>query len=192
MYDWVQGIQSLLCENGFGEIWINPTSVNKDTFHKFFRQRLNDQHVQNWNAKLQESNRFKILQVSHDDYKTEKYINLIKNPEVREIYTRLRIDMNILSTSKSQGTSQLDICPICEEEPESVGHFIFKCKQYDHVRDDFINSIATHHPPLYFSNLGENEKLNYILNVDCPKEVIGNCCKFIYKIYTARLKYIST
>ena len=69
MYDWVQGIQSLLCENGFGEIWINPTSVNKDTFHKFFRQRLNDQHVQNWNAKLQESNRFKILTIESFDNK---------------------------------------------------------------------------------------------------------------------------
>ena len=191
-HDYFQGIQYLLQENGFGSVWCDPYTVHKDTFHKYFKQRLNDQHVQNWNSIITNSTRFKTLQAVHSEYKVENYIKVIRNPEIREIYTRLRIDMNILSTSKSQGNKQLEKCPLCNVEPESVGHFIFKCKQYDHVRDDFINSIATHHPPLYFSNLGDNEKLNYILNVDCPKEVIGNCCKFIYKIYTARLKYIST
>ena len=77
--------------------------MNKEVFHKCFRERLNDQHVQNWNCKLEESHRFKILQVLHKDYKVENYTKLIKDPEVREIYTRLRIDLNILSTSKSQG-----------------------------------------------------------------------------------------
>ena len=89
-----------------------------------FRERLNDQHVQNWNTKLLEFNRFKSLQKLHNDYKNENYIKLIRDPEVREMYTRLRIDMNILSTSKSQGTLQLELCPICKEETESVGHFL--------------------------------------------------------------------
>ena len=185
----MQGIQSLLCENGFGNVWVNPSSVNKDTFHKYFRERLNDQHVQNWNTKLIESNRFKNLQILHNEYKIENYIQLIRNPEIREIYTRLRIDMNILSTSKSQGTYQLDLCPFCNVEPESVGHFLLKCIKFNDIRCDFIRSIPAHSH--HFNNLLENEKMCYLLNVHCPTEIIGQCCNFIYNIYTARVKGVS-
>ena len=188
-HEWVQGIQSIMCENGFGNVWINPSSVNKDTFHKYFRKRLNDQHVQNWNTKLTESNRFTTLKILHNDYKMENYVKLIKNPEIREVYTRLRIDMNILSTSKSQSTRQLDRCPFCNEEPESVGHFLLKCNKYNTIRSDFANSIAAHNQD--FNSLTENEKVCYILNVDCPTEIIGKCCKFVHKIYTRRMEDVS-
>ena len=36
--EWVQEIQSLLCENGYGDIWQNPKLANKDSFHKVFRE----------------------------------------------------------------------------------------------------------------------------------------------------------
>ena len=92
---WIQGVQYLLMENGFGDVWIRPDIVNKDSFHKYFRKRLNDQHVQNWRSKIFNSNRFKIMQLIHEGYRISKYIDKIKSPEIREIYTRLRIDMNI-------------------------------------------------------------------------------------------------
>ena len=86
-HEWMQGIQSLLCENGFDNVWINPESVNKDTFHKVFRERLNDQHIQKLNAKINESNRFKTLQILYNDHKLKRYITIVRDPEEREIYT---------------------------------------------------------------------------------------------------------
>ena len=62
-FDYVQGIQYLLCENGFGNVWADPRSVNRDYFHKIFKQRLNDQYLQVWNERLHNSNRFKTLKV---------------------------------------------------------------------------------------------------------------------------------
>ena len=103
-FEYIQGIQYLLCENGFGNVWANPCSVNRDNFHKTFKKRLNDQYVQDWNAKLHNSSRFKTLQVTHFEYKTQNYIDKIKNPEIREIYTRLRIYLNSLTASKIQGS----------------------------------------------------------------------------------------
>ena len=187
-YEWVQGINYLLCENGFGNVWANPTSVNKDNFHKYFRQRLNDQHVQNWNSKLLMSNRFQTLKILHGEYKVENYIKRIKNPEIREIYTRLRTDINILSTSKSQGYQQLELCPFCNDEPESVGHFLLKCDKYREVRSEFVNQISTHDVERHFESLNENEKLRYVLNVECPREITRICCSFVSRIYLQRVK----
>ena len=99
--------------------------------------------------------------------------------------------MNILTTSKSQGRQCLDTCPMCNLEPETVDHFLFKCVKYNEFRNNFINDISTHHPYNYFQNLTKDDKMRYILNVDCPSEVIGKCCKFIYNIYSSRLKDVS-
>ena len=187
-HEYIQGIQYLLQENGFGSVWVDPYSVHKDTFHKYFKQRLNDQHVQNWNSTITNSNRFKNLQALHNEYKLEKYVKEIKKPEIREIYTRLRIDMNALSTSKSQGNKQLAMCPFCNLEPESVGHFLFKCVKYNDIRLKFSNEISIQDMNIHFNNLDENNKLRYILNVECPVEATGTCCNFLYNIYTKRLQ----
>ena len=186
-HEWDQGIQSLLCENGFGHVWLDPSSVNKETFHKHFKERLNNQHIQNSNMSINESNRFKLLGTLHNEYKIKNYITIIRNPEIREIYTRLRIDMNVLSTSKSQG-AQLELCPMCNLEPETVDHFLLKCVKYSNIRNDFISEISTHHPHFNFENLLTDDKIRYILNIDCPTEVVGSCCKFIYNIYNTRVK----
>ena len=34
-HEWIQGIQYLLHENGFGHVWNNPDAMNKNTFHKY-------------------------------------------------------------------------------------------------------------------------------------------------------------
>ena len=168
-------------------MWVNPNSVDKDNFHKHFRQRLNDQYVQNWNSKLRNSTRFKTIQMLHTDYKTENYITKIKNPKIREIFTRLRVDLNVLSSSKSRGVSQLEICPCCNSETETVDHFLLKCVRFNDIRQSFFNELSVRDTNNFFNNLGGIDKLKYILNVDCPAEAIGTCCKFLDNIYSERI-----
>ena len=55
-YEWLDGIRAILSTNGFGYVWNNPLSVNKDTFHKIFRQRLHDQYIQDLKRKIESSN----------------------------------------------------------------------------------------------------------------------------------------
>ena len=109
-----------------------------------------------------------------------------KNPDIREIYTRLRIDMNILSSSKSQGPQQRELCPFCNETSESVSHFLLKCRRYDSIRNEFFDCLRRHDSFESFNIMSDNDKLQYLLNVACPTEVIGECCNFIYKIYKLR------
>ena len=100
----------MLFENGPGEIFVNPVSIDKESFHKYFRLRLNDQPLQNCNSKICNSNRFTTFQKLSDNYEMKQYIYKVKDPYTREIFTRLRIDMNLLKTLKSQGEKQNVIC----------------------------------------------------------------------------------
>ena len=116
----MQSVQHLLYENGFGDVWLNPQSVNKETFHNHFKQRLKDQFVQGWNSKLEASNRFDTLKIIHHDYKVENYVTAIRNPCIREVFTRLRIDLNILASSKTHGRDHNPMCIHCNDEHETV------------------------------------------------------------------------
>ena len=176
----------MLSSTGFGNVWDNPTLVDKDNFHKYFRQRLNEIHVQNSNSKISTSNRFDTLNKLHGEYKLENYIKCVKDPDKREIFTRLRVDLNILSTCKSQGILQLDFCPFCKIEPESVEHFLLTCSRYVHIRNKFFDRIKKHDAHFHF--ISKQEKLSYILNIECPEKVIGICCNFLSEIYSQRLK----
>ena len=185
-YSWIQGIQNMLYENGFGDVFVDPSKVDKESFHKYFRSRLNDQHVQNWNSKIRNSERFNVLQKLNCEYKMKKYIHKVRDPQIRKIFTRLRIDINLLKTSKSQGEQQNLICDYCNLEPETVDHFLLKCSKFETTRNRSFNLLSSFEPE--FLNWNDAEKLEYILDLKCSNTNIGVCCDFINKIYKEREK----
>ena len=63
--------------------------------------RLNDQFIQEWQGAISTSSHFVTRRALSIDYKLPVYINQIRNPDIRLIYTRLRADLNILSTSRA-------------------------------------------------------------------------------------------
>ena len=114
----------------------------------------------------------------------KSYITKVKDPHIREYFTRLRIDMNLLNTSKSRGEQQSDICKLCNIESETVEHFLLKCHKYENIRNEMLNSICSVEPD--FRTMNENEKMRYILDLNCPENNIGVCCNFVFKIYKQR------
>ena len=60
----------------------------------------------------------------------------------------------------------------------------FKCPLYDRQRNLFIDKIVSRSPS--FPNLDDVQKLKYIADLNCPPEVINQCCKFIAEIYALR------
>ena len=112
------------------------------------------------------------------------YITKIRNPTIREIYTRLRIDMNILATSKIHGNEHNPICPLCGHENEDVEHFLLRCTKYQDIRTENFQIIAQ--SDTEFIHLNFYEKLRYLLALKCPENSTAACCKFIHEIYKQR------
>ena len=150
-----------------------------------FKLRLYDQYRQDFFSKINNSNRFDILSSLKTDYKRSDYIDKIKSPDIRQIFTRLRIDNNILNTCKfrfNQSTSKL--CKTCRNATEGVRHFLLDCDYYKEKRDMFFKVVSNSY--YNFVQLSADQKLRFILNLDCPDNLQGPCCKFIHDIYSTR------
>ena len=63
---------------------------------------------------IKTSSRFRVLSSLKDGVELSSYITQIRNPDIRQIFTRLRIDLNFLVTCKTKMTLiQKDTCPFC-------------------------------------------------------------------------------
>ena len=183
--DWIQSVQCMLCRNGFRDVWLNPSQYDYRCFHRVFVERLDDQYRQTMASFFTSSTRFKTLALFKDGMNMSSYITSIHNPNICIIYTRLRIDMNCLSTCKTRkrmlnGT----LCNLCKSCDETVDHFLLNCKHFDDIRRPFINDVRKYTQ----SNLtyDQDRLLNFVLDLQCPPEAIPLCCKFVYKMYTKR------
>ena len=131
------------------------------------------------------SSRFQVLSSLKDGVELSPYITQTRNPDIRQIFTRLRIHLNCLVTCKTKKTLiQRDTCPFCHIDGESFEHFLLVCTHFDKLRIDFENSIRN----VFYSyeNLSLNSKLKYILDLHCPLEAVSSCCKFVSNIYKSR------
>ena len=104
--------------------------------------------------------RFTVLSTLFNRWEMSTYITAVKNPDIRNIYTRLRFDMNVLSTSRSCKNIK-DMCPLCNTEPETVSHFILKCHQFSYLRGKFYDNVSSHSPDLKDKN--DMTQLNLLL-----------------------------
>ena len=192
-FDWIQGIQFLMCSNGFGDVWRMPASVNQLNFHKIFMERLNDQSDQNVLSKLTSSTRFNVLRAlisNETKIECQTYINKIKNPSIRESFTRLRTDLNILENSKQNiHTSQTGgNCPNCSLNiKETTDHLLFKCNKFSNIRDHLYRSIRSNDNTFDDKNMTTEELLKYVLDLRCPENNVAKCCKLVRDIYDARV-----
>ena len=181
-HQWLQIIHYLLNMHGFSDIWSKP-SVPGDTFHKAFKSRADDLFNQSMIGKLQSSSIFTTLEEISDNRGHMSYILIIRSPRIRNIFLRLRIGMNILSTSRSS-RNILSTYPLCSREPETVKHFILKCCRFAGERDNFIDYITSYTP--LFRMKDDVYQLKYILGLHCPLKAISYCCKYISSIYSLR------
>ena len=174
-----------MCKNGFRNVWLDPNQVNKDTFHRLFRSRLNNQYEQLLTAKMRESNRLLLLSSLKENFHRSQYLDKIKSPDIRAIFTRLRIDMNNLNSCRFRFRKVMSPdCPNCSQQVETVEHLLLQCKTFDNLRDTFTRKMAFKYPR--FVQMSNDHKLKAILNLDCPQENINICCNYVKQIYKAR------
>ena len=193
-FEWSQSIMALLFKNGYGNVWQDPSHVDPFSFHKEFRERLDVQFVQNLTDKIETSTRFDLLKTilnKGSEFKTQPYITLINNPTVREIFTRLRTDINILESCKSNiGNSPSGgRCTFCStQELENPYHTIFVCDQFENIRQNAYMNIKSGDPVFDQNNMEPDELIKYVLDLKCPKESVRRCCSLVKNIYEARVK----
>ena len=163
--------------------WYRQLVDLHDEFYKIFINRLNVQFEQVFFGKIRESNRFTVLHNLKDTFGKSKYIDVIRNADIRLIFTQLRSDLNVLKTCKIN-TDINKNCPYGCNEQETVAHLLIRCRKFDEARSEFVSLWAI---PRYKLSNG-HYMLKYILDLECPGNLVNACCRFISKVYNSRKK----
>ena len=193
---WCQKLKKLLYKNGLGNMWNNPENYNMKQASNIFITRLNDQYKQTWFDK-QKGMAFgnKLLDLK-DTYQYSRYLDIIKNIEIRKIFVKLRTGFNTLNSSlgrfKNKNGGNADTEKDCKNcnVLESVEHFLFECKNFTDIRIKYIHKIDKLCKG--FINWNVNKKCISLLNFTFPENKERNdlektVCSFIKEMYSKRL-----
>ena len=131
---------------------------------KLFSLRAKDMYLQThvFFARTEESSResieFKNLITLKNQYQHERYLE-IKNFDNRSIISKLRLGCHNLLSETSKWSKSSDKCTQCNlNETEDAHHFLFKCKKYKKLRNNFFQLI-------YFKEAIDMSKINNLTDL---------------------------
>ncbi len=186
---WLHGVEYTLTLNGLGYIWNNMHASSNKYVYKLVKERLQDQYLQTWSS----NNPYADVGIQHG-YTCNKYLHLLKSVNIRSIFTKLRIRNSILKTSNKTlhcGNIEM-LCPMCENNTETLDHFILECTKYTEIRKSFMAEMNNFIDRFVY--LSSSTKLSIILNI-CLENIKRNAqiddyikliATFIKAIYTIR------
>ena len=195
---WIQNVERFLKSNGFANVFTNPCTVNKDTFHQIFLNRLQDMYVQDFRySTSSKTEDYTKLYSDINRYELQDYLEKIKNVEHRKFFVKLRTGNNCLFLEKGRYQSlsrEQRFCPLCNTEEENLEHFMFKCPELNVQRKSFLSKL--------YSFTGENFRLEpfnsqlkkiFTLNFKKDNDTMTNIIsKGIFDMYKAREKLESS
>ena len=180
---WGRKIKDLLERNGFGYVWMNKGVVFKRSFLKSFRLRLTDQFWQEWNAKLNEKERYVKYREFKTNHDRELYLKVINITKFRKIFTKLRLGILDIKANKVYYDETANVnCPLCNKHTENETHLLFQCPSYDYLRNKFIEK---HWPDMKKVSLAD------ILNTN-DEDKIKDLAMYIYYAMKRREYLISS
>ena len=143
-YDnWATRIKKVLCENGFGIVWMCGYVNNENLMLSKIKSRLIDVFLQNWNTKLSNNEHTYFYSCFKSYFTPEYYLssNLL-DPKLKTYLSRFRCGVSKINSHryKYYKNENFLICPFCPNQIENEIHSIFICKAYNDIRLKYIPS----------------------------------------------------
>jgi len=196
---WLQNVQYFLYTYGLGDVWTNPHLWDTSKLKQVITRRLKDIFIQKYNEYIHDeknNDKCKIVKkcVTNVQYKAAKYLDKIKSPSVRSVFTKFRLDINNTQDCKNRSFRYKHIasnlCINCNEA-QDVYHILFKCKinVIDKNRKIFYERYSKYVKD--FSSKQEADQLKeiFMLNPACADEykekafeVVCNYVKILYSL----------
>ena len=141
--NWVSNVRLFLCENGFGEVWLNQGVGNQFSFLRLFRQRLIDCRWQRWNEHIQSSSRYDLYRIiaSYDNFFMQPYLKYDLDMNLKRLIAKFRLGVSEIKTHQFRYREHRDsdlVCPLCSQSEENEVHFILCCPVLHNIRKSLI------------------------------------------------------
>ena len=176
--NWVTRIKKVLCENGFGFLWMCENVSNENYVLTELKSRLTDIFIQTWNMKMSNNVHCEIYYSFKSMITPELYLSSkFYDTNLRNSLTRFRCGVSRLNSHRYRFYTDLSLknCPFCPEKIENEMHVLFFCKAYTFIRKKFIDEKFLQKANLHtFSILISNERYQYKLS------------KYLFAMFTKR------
>ena len=174
--------KTVLCEQGFGIVWLSGYANNENYVLSEIKSRLIDVFLQNWSTKLS-NNEDTFLYFSFKSHFTPKHYlsSKLLNPTLKKYLSRFRCGVSKLNTHRyrySQNKSHI-LCPFCPNQIESEIHSIFLCEAYKDLRLLYI--------PNKFIEKASLQTLAVLLSNESYQLFLG---KYLLAMFTRREKLL--
>ena len=195
-HQWLQNIQFFLFNIGMGDIWLNPSAWEKESLKSVVTCHLQNIFIQKYDeyiCKPENVKKCKVMNVcDKSTYSESKYLNDIESPQIRSIFTKLRLDINATWDSKMRSfrykNVQNDQCPHCNNI-QNIEHVLLLCNHPDMEknRKTFMDKYGQ-----YSVTFKEKENACQVkeilnLNLSCPPDTKNKAtetiCMYIKKLY---------
>ena len=151
--NWVSQVRGLLQRSGFHDVWTYPHSVDVSKFIPVFKQRVRDQYLTVWNAKVLVSSSLEFYKEICPTICTATYLHKIVNIRYRRALSKIRVasyDLQI-ELGRHRGIERSERkCTACDRnEIEDVFHFILICPKYTHIRNQHLKGYYHQRPSMF-------------------------------------------
>ena len=140
-----------MTHNGYANVWLSQSCLNKDWFHISFKQKVKDQYLQHWYSLINSSSNGITYRIFKNQYGINKYFSILNNPQCR-ILTAFRTRNHRLPIEVGRwGNIPISerICHLCKSEIGDEFHYIFKCTSFNDERNSYIKPYFRNHPNTY-------------------------------------------
>ncbi len=197
---WLQDIEYVLKMTGFNDIWQNAHHISSNQLYMSLKRRLHDQYMQTWFDTISKHSIHVELKYMKSIYGRSPYLSIIKSPNIRSVFTKLRINNSILKSSCRNKIESELICPACNKcVIESTKHFLLECSRYANIRNVFHDKLKV--LVRNYNYLSITDKMIIILDLNVEKltkkddihiqEFQNIVISFVKEIYSLRKSIIN-
>ena len=163
-WSWASSVRNCLYRYGYGFVWENQGVVDVSWFVRCFKQRLIDCNWQEWDSRVQNSDRFAMYRMFKTTNCMEPYIALKLNRYVKQAFVKFRCGISEIATHSQRykrPENQNLLCRLCGLSTENEVHFILSCPSLNDLRNDLILPRYCENPSqlqiaLLFSSMNED------------------------------------
>lgn len=183
--NWASLVWHLLMSLGFYEVWLQQGVGNYNVFMLVLQQRLNDNFIQEWQARITSSTRATFYK-TFAKFQFQPYLDRINVLKLSQALSKLRMSSHRLEIESGRWVKPNSI-PVNERKCQNCHlledefHFILECSIYSDLRKQYISPYYWKRPSMF--------KLIELLESNNTKR-IRNLSIFTYKAFKLRTESI--
>ena len=147
---WASLVRDMLNKYGLGNYWVAQNVGDKKVFLEFFKRRMYDVFLQEWNASVSATSEARLFKHIKIDFAFETYLDVLCK-SLRIATTRIRLSSHMFMIERGRWTKvarEDRLCTVCSKVEDEY-HCLVTCPRFVNERRGRLNEHLLARPSMY-------------------------------------------